>query len=159
MTREEAIRWMTLLKKSPVNWVGEVDSNIKARCEEAEQEAFDMAIEALTQDLRKVTQEFDLISRQDAIDAVIAEGISVDSRYLEAERIVHESDAVEALSMLPSANRPTGKWIECESNHIEKIYLCSNCHNYEAWGETEKTPYCPTCGARMTPYKGGDDNE
>jgi hypothetical protein len=47
MTREEAIRWMKTLKKSTVNWVGEVDNNIKARCEKAEQEAFDMAIEAL----------------------------------------------------------------------------------------------------------------
>ena len=50
---------------------------------------------------------------------------------------------------LPSADKPTGKWIEQESDHIEKIYLCSNCKNYEAWGETEKTPYCPYCGARM----------
>ena len=46
----------------------------------------------------------DSISRQAAIKAVIAEGRSVDSRYLEAERIVHESDAVEVLSMLPSAD-------------------------------------------------------
>lgn len=51
------------------------------------------------------------------------------------------------------ADRPTGEWIYLESNHIEKIYLCSNCQNYEAWGETEKTPYCPNCGAKM----GGGD--
>ena len=44
----------------------------------------------------------DLISRQAAIDAVIAEGRNVDSRYLESERIIHEADAVEAISMLPS---------------------------------------------------------
>lgn len=30
------------------------------------------------------------------------------------------------------ADRPTGEWIYLESNHIEKIYLCSNCQNYEA---------------------------
>jgi len=53
--------------------------------------------------------------------------------------------AIEALS----ADRPTGKWVEQESDHIEKIYLCSSCNNYEAWGNTEKTPYCPQCGARM----------
>lgn len=51
------------------------------------------------------------------------------------------------------ADRPTGKWVECESNHVEKIYLCSNCKNYEAWGENEKTPYCPNCGS----FNGGDD--
>lgn len=45
----------------------------------------------------------DLIYRQDAIDAIITEGRTVDSRYLESERILHESDAVEAISMLPSA--------------------------------------------------------
>ena len=50
----------------------------------------------------------DLISRQAAIDALIAEGRNVDSRYLESERIIHESDAVEAISMLPSAQRPSG---------------------------------------------------
>lgn len=45
----------------------------------------------------------DLISRKAAIDALIAEGRDVDSRYLESERIIHESDAVEAISLLPSA--------------------------------------------------------
>ena len=43
-----------------------------------------------------------------------------------------------------------GEWIEKESNHVEKIYVCSNCNNYEAWGEPEKSPYCPNCGAKMT---------
>ena len=45
----------------------------------------------------------DAISRQAAIDALIAEGRNVDSRYLESERIIHESDAIEAIAMLPSA--------------------------------------------------------
>lgn len=64
-----------------------------------------------------------------------------------------EEDVIRLLS-LPSADRPIGEWIEQESDTIEKIYLCSNCENYEAWGETEKTPYCPNCGARM--FKGGE---
>lgn len=42
-----------------------------------------------------------------------------------------------------------GKWVEQKSDHVEKIYLCSNCKNYKAWGEMEKTLYCPNCGARM----------
>ena len=52
MTREEAILWLRVLKHSKINWVGEKaeDEDIIARCEEAEQEAFDMAIEALSTD-------------------------------------------------------------------------------------------------------------
>ena len=55
MTREDAILWMRVLKQSEVNWVGEQDEDedIIARCEEAEQEAFDMAIEALQKDIER----------------------------------------------------------------------------------------------------------
>lgn len=50
MTREDAIRWMTVLKQSKINWIGDTNkiADIKAKCEKAEQEAFDMAIEALS---------------------------------------------------------------------------------------------------------------
>ena len=53
MTREEAILWMRVLKHSKINWVGEKDEeeDIIKRCEEAEQEAFDMAIEALSAEI------------------------------------------------------------------------------------------------------------
>lgn len=47
---------------------------------------------------------------------------------------------------------PQGWWIEDteqSAKHIEKIYVCSNCHNFEAWGETELYNYCPNCGAKM----------
>ena len=52
MTRENAIRWMTVLKQSKINWIGDTNkiAGIKAECEKAEQEAFDMAIEALQAD-------------------------------------------------------------------------------------------------------------
>ena len=46
-------------------------------------------------------QDPDTVSRKSVIDALIAEGRNVDSRYLESERIIHESDAIEAISMLP----------------------------------------------------------
>lgn len=48
--------------------------------------------------------------------------------------------------------RKKGKWIEDKeksANHIEPIFVCSLCHNYEAWGLTECTRFCPNCGARM----------
>lgn len=45
-----------------------------------------------------------------------------------------------------------GEWVKNEKEsekHIESIYYCSICQNWEAWGETEKTKYCPNCGAKM----------
>ena len=48
--------------------------------------------------------------------------------------------------------RKTGKWLLDEDRskeHVEHIYICSACHNNEAWGETERTRYCSYCGAEM----------
>ena len=84
----------------------------------------------------------DLISRQNAIEGVR-------ELFACADIGNDECDITYMLKNIPSADRPTGEWVEQESNGIEKIYLCSYCKNYEAWGETEKTPYCPQCGARM----------
>lgn len=45
-----------------------------------------------------------------------------------------------------------GKWIKDEEQsqkHVEAIYTCSACHNFDAWGVTELYPYCPNCGAKM----------
>lgn len=56
--------------------------------------------------------------------------------------------AIKALEQEPKR----GKWIldeEVSKKHIEPIYVCSACKNYAAWGDTEKTPFCPNCGARM----------
>lgn len=49
-------------------------------------------------------------------------------------------------------DRPKGQWMfeeQKSQNHIEKIYTCSACRNFEAWGETELYNYCPNCGAKM----------
>lgn len=50
----------------------------------------------------------DLISRLAAIDAIIAYGRDVDSHYLVSERIINESDAIEALTILSPAQP---RWI------------------------------------------------
>ena len=45
-----------------------------------------------------------------------------------------------------------GEWVKDEEKSkklTESIFICSVCHNFEAWGETEKYNYCPNCGARM----------
>lgn len=52
--------------------------------------------------------------------------------------------------------RKAGKWLLNEDRskeHVENIYICSACYNYEAWGETERTRYCPQCGSRMLETK------
>lgn len=57
-----------------------------------------------------------------------------------------------ALNYLEVAEPKTGRWVEDteqSAKHIEKIYFCSNCHNFEAWGETELYNFCPNCGADM----------
>ena len=82
----------------------------------------------------------DLISRQNAIEGVR-------ELFACADIGNDECDITFMLENLPSA-RPIGKW-ELQEEGIENIYLCSYCRNYEAWGETEKTPYCPQCGAEM----------
>ena len=45
-----------------------------------------------------------------------------------------------------------GEWVkdeEASMETLEAIYVCSACHNFEAWGETERYNYCPNCGAKM----------
>jgi NADH pyrophosphatase NudC (nudix superfamily) len=61
-------------------------------------------------------------------------------------------DATKWLEAQPDAEEKHGKWEidEKESaTHVEMIYTCSACRNYDAWGECEKTKYCPNCGAKM----------
>ena len=50
----------------------------------------------------------------------------------------------------------TGQWVEDdEQTHVEKTYHCSEC-GWPAWGEDEKTCFCPNCEARM---KGENDDK
>lgn len=52
--------------------------------------------------------------------------------------------------------RKTGKWVldeERSKECVEHIYICSACHNNEAWGEAERTRYCSQCGSRMLETK------
>lgn len=73
----------------------------------------------------------DLISRQDAIDAV--------HYYIESG---YKCDIFQELKNLPSAEpeRKKGEWI----NH-ENYDECSRCHCFTSVGFN----YCPRCGADM----------
>lgn len=66
--------------------------------------------------------------------------------FLEVEEIIK---SVPKSDVAPVVH---GEWVKDEEEskgHIESIYICSACHNFSAWGETEKYNYCPNCGARM----------
>lgn len=64
-------------------------------------------------------------------------------------RIRRHIDAAPAVEAVPVMH---GRWEKNEKEsekHTEAIYFCSVCRNHDAWGETEKTNYCPNCGAKM----------
>ena len=99
-------------------------------------------------------QMSDLISRQAAIDAIERESRNVDSRYFISERIVHTSDAVEAISLLPSAQPERGHWIEIRNKRGVVIAIkCDKCSRFPKRGV--KSDFCPNCGADMR----GDQDE
>lgn len=78
----------------------------------------------------------DLISRQDAIDAV--NSLTYPSSLMDVKRKLIE---------LPSAEPKTGKWKIDEYG----IYHCPICH---AINNTVYKSFCPNCGARMN---GGEE--
>ena len=87
----------------------------------------------------------DLISRQDAIDAIRGE--------IEINGYSH---VVDVLEQLPSA-QPTaepvrhGKWIKADSQqYFRKHYPCFTCSECGYKKDSQKKwNYCPNCGARM----------
>ena len=84
------------------------------------------------------------------MDDSISRQAAIDSWDKLSKRGRTEFDQV--LMTLPSADRPTGEWVleeQKSQNHIENIYICSSCKNFEAWGKTELYNFCPNCGAKM----------
>lgn len=110
------------------------------------------------------TAHTDLISRADAIEAVAQQWLfeaSVGNPYVNDDDIGEYRKIAEALfEDVPSADAKQGKWIEkYNGNGWNDFwdYTCSNCgKKYErADAVLYHANYCPNCGARMTPYKGG----
>ena len=91
----------------------------------------------------------DLIYRQDAIDALFSEGRNVDSRYFLAERIIHESDAIEAISMLPSAQQWTPVTEGLPDKDVPVLVYLFGDSPYIAWinrdGEWETEEFIIDC--------------
>ena len=93
----------------------------------------------------------DLISRQDAVCILKKKMID---RPLDSDRWVIRDIAVE-IKLLPSAEPKTGEWVWSDE---DASWMCSACCC--AFEEIDWKPnynFCPNCGVRMTPYKGGED--
>lgn len=142
MTKKEAIEWLIQIKDK---YIHDGDEQFDAK----RKEVLDMAIEALE---RTDTHEcVDLISREDALD--ILDDFQKDIEYGVDSYAEHR----DRLYSLSEQLRPKGKWIleeQKSQNHIENIYICSSCRNFEAWGKTELYNFRPNCGAKM---EGTDD--
>ena len=87
----------------------------------------------------------DLIEREDAIKALY--------KYSFVSKDIIERE----INAIPSADRPQGEWIDM--GDFEQCSVCKGTRLKEFqsyYGKVTwiKTPYCPSCGARM---KGADD--
>lgn len=73
----------------------------------------------------------------------------LEARGIEIETV---PKLIRLIKAQPRQEPKRGRWIEStepSAKPIGEIYVCSNCYNFEAWGETELYNYCPNCGARM----------
>ena len=126
MTREEAIKYLI----KPVATSTEIGEE-----KQKEFEAYNMAISALSAD-------DDLISRADAIDALIAEA-NTDGAY----GYIDARSSENVISALPSAEAVHGEWVN--SKTAKGYVVCSNCNKLTTNINRTKYNYCPFCGARM----------
>jgi len=79
----------------------------------------------------------DLISRQDAIDALMN-----DSDW---------ADAIPTIKSLPPAQpeRKKGQWMKEDRGHVEYCAVCDQCGFDWIWSDREYFKFCPNCGADM----------
>ena len=104
----------------------------------------------------------DLINRQEAIDAIEWHLRRVDEIYLltDTEKTMNHAFEIAASCVynLPSADRPTGKWIKKDEYNLDAVYeiICNQCGQgmWQPREGNEMPNFCPNCGARM---KGADD--
>ena len=83
----------------------------------------------------------DLIGREDAI-ALLTKIVFDEPPYFDSETLCRLY-AEEQINKLPSADRPTGRWV----NNTNGTYTCDRCGCTHS-----RSKYCPNCGAKM---KGG----
>lgn len=90
----------------------------------------------------------DLISRQAAEDVINAHRYVYENKYLndyeQGWNDACDYAADEWLEDLPSADRPTGKWVFDDNG----CFSCNVCHK-KPHDQTRITDFCPNCGAKM----------
>ena len=158
MTREEAIKFLKLMRKAVSNFeeYGHDKASMVIECDKAE--AIDMAIEALSEPNRKpdysyeaemvkrlkaYKQSGDLISRADAIETIMSEPMN------EPKYPIWFADKLKAL---PSADAEHGVWEHIESPLEDNFFKCSKCGNPLKIPTVDGEPiynYCLHCGAKM----------
>jgi len=108
----------------------------------------------------------DLISRQDAIDAMkkyeeLESNNFTDTSPIGMMTVATIANCIEEIVNLPSAEpeRKKGKWIEEDLSGYftpggNSIYHCSECgHTEGPWPHPRLTNFCPNCGAEMEKTK------
>ena len=90
----------------------------------------------------------DLISRQEAIDAIVHKLCIKSTDFLlpEEERII------DTIRNMPSAQPEwkTGKWINHRNDDGHNIADCDQCGEAMQWFDDDIKPhFCPNCGAKM----------
>jgi len=186
MTREEAIRWLEDIHRR-FNPTGENLENEGGDVHLQALDMAIEALNSVTDSENgAVESKNDVIKRQDAIKTVIRMCAPICDWELEKKG--YTDCVIDEINSLPSADitetetcqrcqdltdtilnrqgdeikrlkaeaRPTGEWIFNTSTSNGKSWnVCSEC------GESMFHPanFCPNCGARMTPYKGGESDD
>lgn len=93
----------------------------------------------------------DLISRQDAVNAVL--GITMYQGRVPVDTVMYR------ISKIPSAEPKTGRWVrkekeinDCDGHRAYYWYECDNCGARppkDQWGNEWHSDFCPKCGSKM----------
>lgn len=93
----------------------------------------------------EVIEPTDLISREDAIEAV--ENLQTE-QWIDSDIDYNNGlqSAIAEIRALPSADRPSGEWVYNNKSGTFKVFTCSECGLNV---ESDMWCYCPNCGAKM----------
>ena len=152
MTKAEAITELVRIWHSPhldlilKERLGEVIETLK------EKNQSDSLVRDEAVDCKESESKLDLISRQDAIDKAILVPIA---KVVTEDKVIYRRVVfVEDIESLPSAEMKTGEWVWSDEDASWKCACCDCVFEEIDWKPDYN--FCPNCGARMTPYKGGD---
>lgn len=163
MTRNEAIAELVRIWHSP-----HLDLSLKASLGEVietlkEKNQSNFLVRDEADDCKESESKLDLISRQDAIEALLKAFSDSETVRVESGAYWHHGTVLSILKSLPSAEPKTGEWIKATGMMPPEFHghhCCSECGDFANMGaplgnREDLSRYCPNCGAKM--YKGGED--